>query len=221
MPNSIFRQARPFLLLSALTALSALTTTAQAAAFRTTWDPVFSDAFTALVGVSVGWRGTADISVDDGCVASSTTVSFPAGCGTATLDSYELEFYDTVTSVLLGSGSGLGPGLAGVTAVSFDSVSIADGLDIDSAIDAGAFSFGSYFFSFQASLDFGLSGPTLTLTENCEYYDDVSSGCRSFVNDSEKYAPTVTWEAVPTPASLPLFGIGLVALVLMRRSTKA
>lgn len=221
MRNSILRQARPFLLLSALTALSALTTNAQAAAFRTTWDPVFNDSFSTLVGVSVGWRGTADITVDDGCVASSAIVSFPGGCGTATLDSYELEFYDVITDIILGTGTG-SSGLPGVSKVSFDAMSIADGLEIGSAIDVGAFSFGSYSNSFDAFLDFGLDGPSLTLVENCYYIDDVgSSGCASFVNDSEIYPPTVTWEAIPTPASLPLFGIGLFALVLMRRSGKA
>ena len=218
MRNSKFRVARYATILTTLVALTGLAASTQAASFRKSWDPEFSDVFSGLVGVDVGWRGEALISVSDPCVAPGTVI-FPDPCGAASLQSYELEFYDVGTDAILGTGSDTAPGtppFPDVTAVSFDGSSLADGVSLAGPLSVpGTFTFGDYPFSFNALLSFDLAGPSLTLVENC---GDLEF-CSSYQNDGATYPPTVTWERVPVPASIALVGIGLVALGLMRRRT--
>ena len=225
MQELILRKARHFAIFSTCIVLTAFTTSAQAAAFRTTWDPLFDSSFSAVLG----WRGSAVIDVDDACVGSSTIVDFPdpapsPSCGTATLESYELIFYDVGGPPMneLASLMGSAPLPNNITAVSFDAMSIADGFTLDAEINAGVFIFGST--SYQAFLDFhlpvtgsSLGAPSLRLRDYCG--DDV--GCDSFYNDSQGSPPIVAWSRAPAPASLALFGIGLAALGLMRRPEKA
>ncbi len=74
----------------------------EAAAFRTRFDPTFNTDFSGVVGVNVGWRGTASVTVDDVCVNPGSSVSFPNVCGTATLDGFLISFYNTTNDADLG-----------------------------------------------------------------------------------------------------------------------
>ena len=218
MRNLLSRVSRHLAMLTTLMALSGLAASVQAASFRKSWDPEFSDLFSTTVGVDVGWRGDALIFVDDACVTSSDVVNFPDGCGTSSLLSYELEFYDVNTDALLGTGSDSTPGtppFPAVTAISFDGSALPDGVSLAGPLFVpGAFSFGSYPATFQAILTFDLSGPSLALRENCD--DDI---CPFYGNDGETYPPTVTWQWVPAPAPLALLGLGLVLMGMVLRRT--
>ena len=218
MRNVKFRVGRFIAILTTLVALTGVAASVQAASFRKSWDPEFSDVFSALVGVDVGWRGEALLFVDDACITSSAVVGFPDPCGTSSLLSYELEFYDVGTNAILGTGSDSAPGtplFPLVTAISFDGTALPDGVSLDGPLFVpGAFSFGSYPATFQAILTFDLSGPSLALRENCD--DDV---CPFYENDGQTYPPTVTWQWVPAPAPLALLGLGLVVMGMVRRRT--
>ena len=48
--------------------LMAVATSAQSKAFRVRFDPLFNLAFSGAVGQTVGWRGSATITVDNGCL---------------------------------------------------------------------------------------------------------------------------------------------------------
>jgi hypothetical protein len=203
-----------------LLALIGMATSAQAASFRRGWDPLFNNSFST----TLGWRGEAVIFVDDLCVGSSTSVSFDlsgvAGCGTANLESYLLEFYDINDPLVnLDSASDSAPGtpaFPAVSAVSFDSDSIADGVGLWGDIEVnGTFSFAGYDNSFTAFISFGLDSTSLRLEENLEE-NCGDEGCPSYFSDVE---PTVVWSRVPAPASLALLGIGLLALGVTRRRT--
>src|SRR5574337_2035968 len=63
--------------------------TADAAAFRTRFDPQFSTSFSSSYGVNLWWQGTASITVPDACVS-------PLGsCNSGvTLDDYAISFYN-------------------------------------------------------------------------------------------------------------------------------
>ena len=216
MGRATFRVGRFFALVAALVALTSLATSVNAASFRKSWDPFFSQDFAVLVNVEVGWRGEALVFVDDACVATSADVAFPDDCGVANLLSYELEFYEVGTNVILGMGSDSAPGtpvFPAVNTISFDAASIPNGISLAGALLVpGTFTFGDYSNSFDAELLFDLSGPSLTLVENCG-----QEQCAAYSNDSQNFPPTVNWEQVPTPATLGLMSLGLLTLGLMRR----
>lgn len=120
----ILRQARQFARLTALLALMTMNTAAQAASFVASWDARFNEEFSDEVNVDVGWRGAAQISVDDECVISGGTVLFFTGInfacgGRASLDSYTLEFYDRDDNSILDGIAGVPPGLPYVTEIRF------------------------------------------------------------------------------------------------------
>jgi len=85
--SSLLRWLRPLLLVVTLCAGAA-----QAAVYRGVWDPLYGAPFTNL-----GWRGTAEYYVPEGCISSGTeVVNNASGCdGQAQVTSAQVEFYDT------------------------------------------------------------------------------------------------------------------------------
>jgi hypothetical protein len=198
--------------MTTLLALIGMATSAQAARFRRSWDPLFNVAFSP----TLGWRGEAEIFVSDGCVSANSTVTYNASgvttCGSANIESYTLEFYNVGTPLVnLDSFSDSTPGspaFEAVLEVSFDNDPIANGVSLWGEIEvAGSFSFNNS--SFTSFITFGLNSTSLRLEENCIY-----NQCTSYFSDVE---PTVEWSQVPTPAPLALLGIGLLALAMTRR----
>ena len=217
------RKARLLAILSVL--LTTAITPARAALFQMDFDgSTFSSSLSSSVGVDVGWRGDALVSVDDGCLLPSTTVAFPQGCGSAGLEGYSIEFYDTNTDAVLGTSSDTAPWsptFPFVTAISFDGSKLVIGAGLSDEIAVpGPFSFGSYSNSFDAFLILDVNGPSLRLAENCGGVE-----CRSFHNDGTSFPPTVIWSrestvppppTVPSPSPLALLSIGLLGFVGLR-----
>ena len=83
--------------------LMAVATSAQSKAFRVRFDPLFNLAFSGAVGQTVGWRGSATIAVDNGCLVPNSIQNVGFGpCASASLDGGLLTFYDTVPANGLG-----------------------------------------------------------------------------------------------------------------------
>lgn len=221
MPITPTRSLRTFAMIGTAVGLFAASLPSSGAIYRTRWDPLFDPTFSS----SVGWSGLAYIEVDNACVSPGMTVTFPAGCGAATLLSYSYTFYNMSTPATpFNSGGGAGPGLADPTAVSFDSGGVANGMDLTGlnaitfSLPAGTFSAYGQPNAFNAELAFTIAGgPVLTLTEQ-------SPGSGTYVSGKESCSDCVLdveW-SVPEPGSLALVGAALASLaVFLRRRTAA
>jgi len=208
----------------AVVPLFAIAGSVNAVVFVANWDPLFNPLFTAGTGVNLSWTGSATFDVPTPCVAPSTTVVFPNGCGTAAMMSYGYGLSST-TPVPDGAG-GSGTSLVGFAfpdSVRFDSSGIMDGLTLPGLFQlnqGGPITMGGV--AFNIFLDFVInanySGPELTLVLtsceiNCTYVSDTSGV-------PGPYTPHVTFAAVaavPEPATLVLMGIGLLAAGAARR----
>lgn len=209
MLNSMVKGTRGAMSVAVGLGLLVVALAADAAAFRTRFDPQFSTTFNGDFGVNLWWQGTAFITVPDACVTPLGSCS--AG---VTLDDYIVNFYNGDPS---GSGTLLSSAVPGPapnpTLVTFGADGVANGMDL--LINLGTFTFGTG--TFDADLSFAtqytggvpVKGSTsLYLAPPC----DDDEGCPALAN---QFAPTITW--VPEPASVFLAGAALMALWLTRR----
>lgn len=216
--HKVLRTVRRGVSAAALVGLTAFTGMAQAVVFVVDWDPLFNPSFSP----TVGWEGTAQVTVSPGCLTPSTTTVVGGPC-TANLDSATLRFYDPWPSAVpIGTISSWTSGLTAITRVSVDASGIVDGIDLASPLTAntGAI-FGSSIYNME--MDFltpptafdPYEGPTLRLVDS-----GCFEGCEPFFSaTSGKNVPSVRWR-IPEPGSLALFIVALGALGLSRRRKK-
>ena len=195
-------------------ALMAIATSAQSRVVRVRFDPLFNVAFTAAVGQNVGWRGSAFITVDNGCLVPNSLQTPNTGpCGAVSLDGGSLFFYDTVPANSTGgiAWAGLFPA---PLQLSIDALGNVDGMDFAAApfTSSGFNVLPAWPNAYDVALDFNLiDGPVLTLS-NVGLGTSYTSG-----QDGPAYEPIVTWTVVPEPTSLALVGAALALVGLLRR----
>ena len=192
--------------------LMAVATSAQSKAFRVRFDPLFNLAFSGAVGQTVGWRGSATIAVDNGCLVPNSIQNVGFGpCASASLDGGLLTFYDTVPANGLGGIAWAGL-LPAPLQLSIDGAGNVDGMEYAAAPLTGNFQAFSWPDAYDVALTFTLAdGPLLTLS-SVPLDTSYSSG-----EDGPAYVTKVTWTRISEPASLALAGIALIVLGLLRR----
>ena len=183
---------------------------ANAAVYKTIWDPIFNPSLSA----TLGWKGSATVSLADSClsVAAGIYDVAPLACGPVTLTSYNLEFYDPYPGTFIVS-TGIMPVALNISKIRVDTSGDLSGIDLDGDIYAGFFNLPSD--NVDAYLDFVIEtgpgvyvGPTLLL-------DTCGGECLYSSATTGENAPVSIW--VPEPGSLALVGAALTALGLSRR----
>lgn len=209
------RTVRRWAAVAAVAVLGFAGGSANAARFVATFDPLFNEDFSGEVGVNVGWRGSALIDVADSCLTPGIQlVGSWFGCSSATLESGTLSFYNADTNADIQNLAWV-DGPPEIYLIKVDNASNLAGIQTFPSVTFNDVTlFGD---KWDIKLDFSLSGPNLTLIEDCGHKYKCWPEVFRSGQDGPGSVPQTTWSRVPEPSSLALIAVALIPLSLMRR----
>jgi hypothetical protein len=218
--------------LLSLTALLGLCAApAQAAIYSGRWDPAFGSLFPNL-----GWKGSATFIVPDACLGMTGSFANAApGCGGGGMQVLDasLSFYDSLADptgshVLQVLTPGNAPVVVGMTLASSGGVTSLLGADtgyflgVPGNIPQAEFNGHDYYFHLilhgdQAALFYTLNANDTPGCASDAFGPPDPTKC----GYSATPAHIVFTQAIPEPSTYALFGLGLGALLTLRRRVKA